>query len=47
MHFLKDCPLILDTQLLLRDVMISYIREIGNENINLNAQLDGRIQINQ
>ena len=47
MHFLKDCPLILDTQLLLRDVMINYIREIGNENIKLNAQLDGRIQINQ
>ena len=47
MNFLKDCPMIWNTQLLLRDVMIDYIRKTGDDNINLNAELDGRIQINQ
>ncbi|RPG80178.1 MAG: hypothetical protein CBC95_002835, partial [Crocinitomicaceae bacterium TMED135] len=47
MDFFKDCKLIYNTELLLRDVIINYIEEIGKNNIKLNAQLDGRIQILQ
>ena len=47
MDFFKDCKLIYNTELLLRDVIINYIEETGNNNIKLNAQLDGRIQISQ
>ena len=47
MDFFKDCKLIYDTELLLRDVIINYIEETGKNNIKLNAQLDGRIQIFQ
>lgn len=47
MSFLKDCKILFNTKLLLRDVIISYVREIGDNNIKVNAQLDGRIQINQ
>ena len=47
MDFFKDCKLIYNTELLLRDVIINYIEETGNNNIKLNAQFDGRIQISQ
>ena len=47
MGFFKDCKLVYNTELLLRDVIIKYIEETGKNNIKLNAQLDGRIQISQ
>tara|TARA_B100001094_G_scaffold329223_1_gene391492 strand:- start:986 stop:1774 length:789 start_codon:yes stop_codon:yes gene_type:complete len=47
MDFFNDCKLIYNTELLLRDVIINYIEETGKNNIKLNAQLDGRIQILQ
>ena len=40
MDFFKDCKLIYDTELLLRDVIINYIEETGKNNIKLNVQLD-------
>ena len=47
MDFFKDCKLIYNTGILLRDVIINFIEETGKNNIKLNAQLDGRIQISQ
>ena len=47
MDFFKDCKLIYNTEMLLRDVIINFIEETGKNNIKLNAQLDGRIQIFQ
>ena len=37
----------MNTKLLLRDVIIRYIEELGKNNIKINAQLDGRVQILQ
>ena len=47
MVFFKNCRILLNTKLLLRDVIIRYIEELGNNNININAQFDGRVQILQ
>ena len=47
MVFLKDCKTLFNTKLLLRDVIIRYIEELGKNNININAQFDGRVQIFQ
>ena len=47
MVFFKNCRTLLNTKLLLRDVIIRYIEELGNNNININAQFDGRVQILQ
>mgnify|MGYP006151900767 FL=1 len=47
MDFFKECNLILNTEFLLRDVIINYIEELGKSNIQINAQLDGRVQVLQ
>ena len=47
MDFFKDCNLIFNTEFLLRDVIIKYIEELGKSNIQINAQLDGRVQVLQ
>lgn len=47
MVFLKDCKTLFNTKLLLRDVIIRYIEELGKNNININAQFDGRVQVFQ
>ena len=47
MFFFKNCKTLLNTKLLLRDVIIKYIEELGNNNIKINAQFDGRIQVLQ
>lgn len=47
MVFLKNCKTLYNTKLLLRDVIIRYIEELGKNNININAQFDGRVQVFQ
>tara|TARA_B100000780_G_C21005667_1_gene402529 strand:- start:364 stop:933 length:570 start_codon:yes stop_codon:yes gene_type:complete len=47
MFFFKNCRTILNTKLLLREVIIKYIKELGENNININAQFDGRVQVLQ
>lgn len=47
MDFLKNCKTIFNTKLLLRDVIIKYIEELGENNIKINTQFDGRVQIIQ
>lgn len=47
MFFFKNCKTLLNTKLLLRDLIIKYIEELGNNNIKINAQFDGRIQVLQ
>ena len=47
MAFFKNSRTILNTKLLLREVIIKYIEELGENNININAQLDGRVQVLQ
>tara|TARA_Y100000385_G_scaffold160151_1_gene166280 strand:- start:79 stop:864 length:786 start_codon:yes stop_codon:yes gene_type:complete len=47
MEFFKNCKTVLNTKLLLRDVIIKYIMELGEINIKINAQLDGRVQVIQ
>lgn len=47
MDFFKECNLIFNTEFLLRDVIIKYIEELGKSNIQINAQLDGRVQVLQ
>jgi len=47
MVFLKNCKTLFNTKLLLRDVIIRYIEELGKNNININAQFDGRVQVFQ
>ena len=47
MFFFKNCKTLLNTKLLLRDVIIKYIEELGDNNIKINAQFDGRIQVLQ
>ena len=47
MDFLKNCKNIFNTKLLLRDVIIKYIEELGENNIKINTQFDGRVQIIQ
>jgi hypothetical protein len=47
MVFFKNCRILLNTKLLLRDVIIRYIEELGKNNIKINAQFDGRVQILQ
>lgn len=47
MVFLKNCKTLLNTKLLLRDVIIRYIEELGKNNIKINAQFDGRVQVLQ
>ena len=47
MDFLKNCKTIFNTKLLLRDVIIKYIEELGENNIKTNTQFDGRVQIIQ
>lgn len=47
MVFLKNCKTLLNTKLLLRDVIIRYIEELGKNNIKINAQFDGRVQVFQ
>ena len=47
MVFLKNCKTLLNTKLLLRDVIIRYIEELGENNIKINAQFDGRVQVFQ
>ncbi len=47
MGFFKNCKTIFNTKLLLRDVIIKYIEELGENNIKINAQFDGRVQVIQ
>ena len=47
MVFFKNCRTLLNTKLLLRDVIIRYIEELGKNNIKINAQIDGRVQVLQ
>lgn len=47
MVFLKNCKTLFNTKLLLRDVIIRYIEELGKNNIKINAQFDGRVQVFQ
>lgn len=47
MVFLKNCKTLYNTKLLLRDVIIRYIEELGKNNIKINAQFDGRVQVFQ
>ena len=47
MDFLKNCKTMFNTKLLLRDVIIKYIEELGENNIKINTQFDGRVQIIQ
>ena len=47
MDFFKNCKTIFNTKLLLRDVIIKYIEELGENNIKINTQFDGRVQIIQ
>jgi len=47
MDFLKNCKTLFNTKLLLRDVIIRYIEELGKSNIKINAQFDGRVQVFQ
>ena len=47
MSFFKNCKTIFNTKLLLRDVIIKYIEELGKNNIKINAQFDGRVQVIQ
>ena len=47
MVFFKNCRILLNTKLLLRDVIVRYIEELGKNNIKINAQFDGRVQILQ
>ena len=47
MDFFKNCKTIFNTKLLLRDVIIKYIEELGENNIKTNTQFDGRVQIIQ
>jgi 2',3'-cyclic-nucleotide 2'-phosphodiesterase (5'-nucleotidase family) len=47
MVFFKNCRTLLNTKLLLRDVIIRYIEELGKNNIKINAQFDGRVQVLQ
>ena len=46
MLFFKNCNRY-ETNLLLRDVIINYITEIGNKNININAEIDGRVTLDK
>tara|TARA_B110000285_G_scaffold59186_1_gene67948 strand:+ start:5732 stop:6469 length:738 start_codon:yes stop_codon:yes gene_type:complete len=47
MDFFKNCKTMFNTKLLLRDVIIKYIEELGENNIKINTQFDGRVQIIQ
>ena len=47
MVFFKSCKTVLNTKLLLRDVIIRYVEELGKNNIKINAQFDGRVQVLQ
>lgn len=47
MVFLRNCKTLFNTKLLLRDVIIRYIEELGKSNIKINAQFDGRVQVFQ
>ena len=47
MVFFKNCRTLLNTKLLLREVIIRYIEELGKNNIKINAQIDGRVQVLQ
>ena len=40
MVFLKNCTTLMNTKLLLRDVIIRYIEELAKNNIKINAQLE-------
>ena len=46
MFFLKDCKKY-NTGILLRDAIINYIKSLSYNNINIDAQIDGRVQINK
>lgn len=46
MLFFKNCKTY-STNLLLRDVIINYVTEIGNKNININAEIDGRVTLDR
>ena len=46
MLFFKNCNRY-ETNLLLRDVIINYITDIGNKNININAEIDGRVTLDK
>ncbi len=47
MTFFKNAKKISNTGLLLRDAIINYIEKLSNQNIQLNAQLDGRIRVSE
>ncbi|MDG2370480.1 MAG: 5'-nucleotidase [Flavobacteriales bacterium] len=47
MTFFKNAKKISSTGLLLRDAIINYIENLSNQNIKLNAQLDGRIRVSE
>jgi hypothetical protein len=47
MGFFKNCKTVFNTKLLLRNVIIRYIEELRENNIKINAQLDGRVQVIQ
>ena len=47
MTFFENAKKISNTGLLLRDAIINYIEKLSNQNIQLNAQLDGRIRVSE
>jgi 2',3'-cyclic-nucleotide 2'-phosphodiesterase (5'-nucleotidase family) len=47
MNFFKNAKTISNTGLLLRDAILNYIEKLNNQNIQLNAELDGRIRISE
>ena len=47
MTFFKNAKVISNTGLLLRDAIINYIEKLSKQNIQLNAQLDGRIRVSE
>ena len=47
MTFLQNAKKIANTGVLLRDAIINYIEKLYDQNIQLNAQLDGRIRVSE
>ena len=47
MTFFKKASNYINTEVLLRDVIIDYIREINKIGTKVEAKFDGRIEINQ
>ena len=47
MEFLQNATLIESTNYLLRDAIIDYLKRLKKQNIQLDAELDGRIEISE